>query len=105
MGTFVLNCYEVLFNWACIKGNTDSLSCFWTEGFVSSRVPELARARSLDTKPEVQKHDKVSLFPLIHAQLNKNSYQFNTNVPKKKQTNEKNERNDFDLKETSIDIS
>ena len=35
MGTFVLNWYEVLFNCACIKGNTDSLSCFWTEGFVS----------------------------------------------------------------------
>ena len=59
----------------------------------------------LDTKPSVQKHDKESVFPLIHAQLNKNSYQFITNVPKKKQTNEKNERNDFDLKETSIDIS
>ena len=41
VGTFVLNWYEVLFNCACIKGNTDSLSCFWTEGFVSSRVPEL----------------------------------------------------------------
>ena len=89
MGTFVLNWYEVLFNCACIKGNTDSLSCFWTEGFVSSRVPELARARSLDTKPEVQKHDKESVFPLIHAQLNKTSYQFNTNVPTNERTNEK----------------
>ena len=68
-------------------------------------MPELARARSLNTKPEVQKHDKESVFPLMHTHLNKNSYQFNTNVPKKKQTNEKNERNDFDLKETSIDIS
>ena len=66
-------------------------------------MPELARARSLDTKPEVQKHDKESVFPLIHAQLNKNSYQLNTNIPKTNKQMKK--RNDFDLKETSIEIS
>ena len=63
LGTFVINWYEFLFNCACIKGNTDSLSCFCTEDFVSSRVPELARAYSLDTKPSAQKNDKMSLFP------------------------------------------
>ena len=40
---------------------------FLDRGLVSSRVPEPARARTLDTKPKVQKHDKESLFPLIHA--------------------------------------
>ena len=58
----------------------------------------------LDTMPSVQKHDKESVFPLIRAQLNKTSYQFNTNVPTNERTNEK-KRNDFDLKETSLDIS
>ena len=33
--------------------------------------------------------NKESVFPLIHAQLNKISYQLNTNIPKNEKTNEK----------------
>ena len=64
--TFVLNWYEFLFNCACIKGNTDSLSCFCTSGFVSSeRALAVSQCSGtlLDSKPSVQKHNKESLFP------------------------------------------